>query len=293
MTGIDDGQQAQAAMRLGAQDWLTKGQPEPGTVLRALRYSVERKRLANDLMRSQQLEAVGRLAGNVAHEFNNVLMTIIGNSERAAVTEDRDVRDQAIRQIQQAATHGALLTRQLLGMSRPRTISAVTSADVNQAITNVMGLCQAVLPRSFRIRVTKTDVVRVGLPQEQLEQVLLNLLLNARDAMPEGGVISVTVAPMLSDRQEAALKHHSTGSDRYGVRVDVSDTGTGIHADAIRHLFEPFFTTKGTVGTGLGLAISKELVEQAGGTIRVLSAAGEGTSVILDLPAVPTRAEGR
>jgi two-component system NtrC family sensor kinase len=116
----------------------------------------------------------------------------------------------------------------------------------------------------------------VAIGQEQLEQVLLNLLLNARDAMPDGGGITVTVTPLSSP----------------GVRIDVSDTGTGIHPDAMRHLFEPFFTTKGGAGTGLGLAISKELVEQAGGAIRVMSALGEGTSVILDLPAAPP-AEGR
>jgi two-component system, cell cycle sensor histidine kinase and response regulator CckA len=266
LTGIHDARQAQDAMRLGAQDWLTKGQPDPDLVLRALRYAAERKRLTDGLIRSQKLEAVGQLARNVAHEFNNLLTTIVGNAGLAAVTDETQVREDALAEIEQAAKRGALLTRQLLGFARPRAAGPIV-ADVRQAMTTVHDLCQAVLPRSMTIRLDVQDTASVPLAQEQLEQVLLNLVLNARDAMPRGGTITI-----------ATRRAHGC------VQVEVHDTGTGIRPDLLPHVFEPFFTTKGDSGTGLGLMIAKELIEHAGGTIRVESQYGHGTTVRVELP---------
>ena len=190
LTGIDDAGQAQDAMRLGAQDWLTKGQPDPDLVLRALRYAAERKRLTEGLIRAQKLEAVGRLARNVAHEFNNLLTIIMGNAGLAASIDEARERKRALAEVEQAVRHGALLTRQLLGLARPGPAGPLV-ADVRQAITAVHDLCAAVLPRSISIRLDLHDTPAVPLPQEQLEQVLLNLMLNARDAMPRGGTIRI------------------------------------------------------------------------------------------------------
>jgi two-component system cell cycle sensor histidine kinase/response regulator CckA len=270
LTGIDDARLARDAVRLGAQDWLTKGSPDPELVVRALRYATERKRLTDGLIRSQKLEAIGQLARNVAHEFNNLLTTIIGNAALAATSDEPRSRTNALGEIEQAAQRGALLTRQRLGLARPRA-AALALADVKQAITTVHDLCVAVLPRHVTLQLDVPETAWVPLAQEQLEQVLLNLVLNARDAMPRGGTITIAAEASAA----AAAKN---------VNISVSDTGTGIHPDALPHLFEPFFTTKGAAGTGLGLMIAKELVENAGGTIRIESTYGEGSRVLIDLP---------
>jgi two-component system, cell cycle sensor histidine kinase and response regulator CckA len=271
LTGIDDARQAQDAMRLGAQDWLTKGQPDPELVLRALRYAAERKRLTEGLIRSQKLEAVGLLARNVAHEFNNLLTIIMGNAGVAASSDDGQVRKRALVEVEQAVKQGALLTRQMLGIARPNPTGPFL-ADVRQAITSVHDLCAAVLPRSIVIRLDAHEAMAVPLAQEQVEQVLLNLVLNARDAMPRGGTIMLT-AKRAADAQQ-----------RPRVRIEVSDTGTGIRPEVLPHVFEPFYTTKGDAGTGLGLMIVKDAIEHAGGTIRIESQYGKGTTILLDLP---------
>lgn len=276
LTGIDDARQAQDAMRLGAQDWLTKPQPEPEVVLRALRYAAERKRLTEGLVRSQKLEAVGQLARNVAHEFNNLLTIISGNAGLAAYVEDPAIRKRALGEIDQAAKRGALLTRQLLGFARPRAAGPVV-ADVREAMTTVRDLCSAVLPRAVAICLDIEGTVTISLAQEQLEQVLLNLVLNARDAMPRGGTITIAAT-------RTAERAASDADPGARVQIEVRDTGMGIPPDVLPHVFEPFFTTKGNAGTGLGLMIAKELIEQAGGTIRVESQHGQGTIVRIELP---------
>jgi signal transduction histidine kinase len=273
LTGIDDARLAQDAMRLGAQDWLTKGQPDPDLVMRALRYAAERKRLTVGLIRAQKLEAVGLLARNVAHEFNNLLTTIMANAGMAASADDANVRKRALAEVEQAVKQGALLTRQLLGIARPRPAGPLV-AHVGQAITTVRDLCAAVLPRSLALRLDIHDTSPVPLAQEQLEQVLLNLILNARDAMPRGGTITL-----------AARRHAAQ------VRIEVSDTGTGIRPEILARVFEPFFTTKGDAGTGLGLMIAKDVIEHAGGTIRIDSQYGKGTTVLIDLPEQPEQPE--
>jgi phosphoserine phosphatase RsbU/P len=264
-TGLDEGEQAQEALRLGAEDWLTKDSPQPELVVRAIRYAVERKRLTNSLVRLQKLEAVGRLAGSVAHEFNNVLTAIVGNAAFAEATADAAARGNALREIQQAAMRGALLTRQLLGVSRPR-VATPASADVKTVVAAVQSLFQAVLPRRITLRVA-VDALRVQIAPEQLEQILLNLILNARDAIAGQGAISIS-----------AHRHEPSW-----VRLEVHDTGHGIPAAELSRIFESFFTTKGKSGTGLGLAICKELVEHAGGRIHAESHPGEGAALIVDL----------
>jgi two-component system, cell cycle sensor histidine kinase and response regulator CckA len=281
LTGIDDTSRAQEAMRLGAQDWLTKGNSDPDLVVRALHYAVERKRLTERLARSQKLEAIGQLARNVAHEFNNVLTIIVGHAGLAG-TDDPQVRNRSLGEIEQAAQRGALLTRQLLGLARPRAQAAAV-ADVRQAITSVNGLCKAVLPRTVTMALDVRDTARVPMAQEQLEQVLLNLVLNARDAMPDGGTITIATT-----RSDASREGSGPGDDHAAahsrIQVRVQDTGIGIHPDTLPRLFEPFFTTKGESGTGLGLMIAQELIEHAGGTIRVESEYGKGAAVLIDLP---------
>jgi signal transduction histidine kinase len=281
LTGIDDTRRAQEAMRLGAQDWLTKGNSDPDLVVRALHYAVERKRLTERLARSQKLEAIGQLARNVAHEFNNVLTIIVGHAGLAG-TDDPRVRNHALAEIEQAAQRGALLTRQLLGLSRPRAQASAVS-DVRQAITSVHGLCEAVLPRTVTMGLDVRETAQVPMAQAQLEQVLLNLVLNARDAMPHGGTITIATTRSAAWRDGRKPQNaHAAAPSRIQVRVQ--DTGIGIHPETLPRLFEPFFTTKGEAGTGLGLMIAQELIEHAGGTIRIESEYGKGPTVLIDLP---------
>jgi two-component system, cell cycle sensor histidine kinase and response regulator CckA len=280
LTGIDDTSRAQEAMRLGAQDWLTKGNSDPDLVVRALHYAVERKRLTERLARSQKLEAIGQLARNVAHEFNNVLTIIVGHAGLAG-TDDPQVRNRSLGEIEQAAKRGALLTRQLLGLARPRAQAAAV-ADVRQAITSVNGLCKAVLPRSVTMVLDVRETARVPMAQEQLEQVLLNLVLNARDAMPDGGTITIATRRSDASRDGTGPGNNHAAPSRIQVRVQ--DTGIGIDRETLPRLFEPFFTTKGESGTGLGLMIAQELIEHAGGTIRIESEYGKGATVLIDLP---------
>jgi two-component system, cell cycle sensor histidine kinase and response regulator CckA len=280
-TGLDDEGQSQEALRLGAEDWLTKGSPEPELVVRAIRYAVERKRLTTSLVRLQKLEAVGRLAGSVAHEFNNVLTVIIGNAAFAESTADAGGRATALREIQHAAMRGALLTRQLLGVSRPR-ITSPAAADVKTVVATIERLFQVVLPRRIALRVEPMEALRVAIAPEHLEQILLNLILNARDAIAGQGTISIAVH---RDRSFRAPAHDDAAVDHEAswARIEVHDTGHGIPAAELPRIFESFFTTKGMSGSGLGLAISKELIEHAGGRIRAESLPGEGATLIVHL----------
>jgi signal transduction histidine kinase len=276
LTGMDDAQQAHEAVRMGAEDWLTKVSGDPDVVVRALRYAIERKRLTSRLVRLQKLEAVGHLAGSVAHEFNNVLTAIVCNAALAQSAVDEHVRSRALDEVQHAAMRGSLLTRQLVGVSRPRTASARV-ADVSHAVSTVQSLLQAVLSPDIELRLEVTGSFRVAIAPEQLEQVLLNLLLNARDAVGRQGMIVVSVSRMAP----LAKPHAQKGG---GVRIAVTDTGPGIPADVLDRIFEPFFTTKAQSGSGLGLAISKELIEHASGTIRTESVPGTGATFIIELP---------
>jgi len=279
LTGLDDEGQSQEALRLGAEDWLTKESPEPALVVRAIRYAVERKRLTTSLVRLQKLEAVGRRAGSVAHEFNNVLTAIVGNAAFAESTTDAGARANALREIQHAAMRGALLTRQLLGVSRPRVTSPAV-ADVRTVAATVERLFQVVLPRRIALRVEPMAALRVAIAPEHLEQILLNLILNARDAISGQGTISITA---LRDRAPAAIDDVPVDRNASWGRVEVHDTGHGIPVAELPHIFESFFTTKGMSGSGLGLTISKDLIEHAGGRIRAESLPGEGATLIVHL----------
>jgi two-component system, cell cycle sensor histidine kinase and response regulator CckA len=280
-TGLDDEGQSQEALRLGAQDWLTKESPEPEVVVRAIRYAVERKRLTTSLVRLQKLEAVGRLAGSVAHEFNNVLTAIVGNAAFAESTVDAGARADALREIQHAAMRGALLTRQLVGVSRPR-ITSPAVADVKTVVATVERLFQAVLPRRIALRLEPVEALRVAIAPEHLEQILLNLILNARDAISGQGTISIAARRDRSPlRAPDAVDEVPLDRDASWARIEVRDTGHGIPIAELPRIFDSFFTTKGMSGSGLGLAISKELIEHAGGRIRAESPQGEGATLIV------------
>lgn len=288
LTGVADVDIARQALQLGAQDWLVKGQLDPDVVQRAVRYAVERKHLTDRLVQAQKLEIAGRLANGVAHEFNNVLTAIAGSAQLVEDAADAEARAGALDLLRRAARQGIALSRQLLSLARnpPNNAAVVSTAGL---VDSSRVLVQAVLPSRIQLEVGPVADVPVRLDPGQFDQLLLNLVLNARDAMPEGGTlrISVTAEPP----HPAAAESEWACQTPLCAVVRVTDTGVGIDPSITPHLFEPFFTTKGSTGTGLGLAVVAEIVDRFGGAIHVESRLGAGTTIAVSLPAASEPAE--
>jgi PAS domain S-box-containing protein len=263
---------------------------ENGCLVRAWgtqRDVTERRRLEDQLRQAQKMEAVGRLAGGIAHDFNNILTAILGTTQlilRDIPATQPELR-QDVEEIRKAATRAADLTRQLLAYSR-RQVLAPKIIDLNTVVSGMNAMLRRLIGEDIRlITDLHSALPAVKADPGQLEQVLLNLAVNARDAMPRGGTVTIStnvevlaagaVAPNLPDQ-----------SGRF-VRVTVTDTGTGMTPETRAHLFEPFFTTKEVgKGTGLGLATVYGIVKQSGGYVVVDSELGRGTSLRIYLPAV-------
>lgn len=285
LTGVADAEIAEDALRLGAQDWLVKGELDPEVLRRAVRYAVERKRLVDELLQSQKLEVAGRLATGIAHEFNNILTAIVGSAHLVQAATSEDERDAAASLLHRAARQGGVLSRQLLSLARnPSSNPAVVSATL--LVENALPLVQAILPGTIKLSLGPLADVDVEIDPGQFDQVLLNLVLNARDAMPRGGVLRIAVEARSTQGPSSA-----GGDGRAYAVLEVEDSGSGIDADAVPHLFEPFYSTKGPRGTGLGLAVCAEIVERYGGRIHVESRVGRGTSMAVWLPEARTSAD--
>jgi two-component system cell cycle sensor histidine kinase/response regulator CckA len=252
------------------------------TTVVSLEDVTERLALEEQLAHAQRMEGIGRLAGGVAHDFNNLLTVILSNARFA---EDEIPQGSPLRElvapIREAAQRGTALTRQLLAFARKQVVSPVI-LDLNGVVRGVGRLLQRLLGETVTIGVRLApDLWRVRIDPGQLEQVLVNLAVNARDAMPGGGRLSISTANTALDGAEARAFGLAPGEY---VRLDVSDTGHGMDEATLRRAFEPFFTTKGERGTGLGLATCLGIVEQAGGSIRAESAPGKGASFHVVLP---------
>ena len=245
----------------------------------------ERRTLESHLRQAQKMDAVGQLAGGIAHDFNNLLTAILGYTQFLAevVTDPRQAKD--VNEILSAANRAAALTRQLLAFSR-REPTEVVTLDVNGAIGGLTNMLQRLVGEHVELNTSLANELRaVRADRSQLEQVLVNLVVNARDAMPRGGSIEIETSNV--HLSEDAIERTLVKPGPY-VRLAVSDTGVGI-AEAIRpRIFEPFFTTKETgKGTGLGLATVYGIVTQSGGYISVYSELGHGTTFKVYLPAAP------
>ncbi len=238
---------------------------------------IERASLQEQLVTAQRMEAVGRVAGGIAHDFNNMLTVIQAAAEALA----RDpVHDRvALYDIREAATKGASLTRQLLTFSR-REISQPRRTDVNRSIAELRPMLARVLGNGITVEAhLAPDAPSVLIDPGQLDQVLVNLAVNARDAMPDGGTFTVSTEAREGSGEEPSI-----------VAITVSDTGCGMDAATLAKAFEPFFTTKGEQGTGLGLAVVHGVIHQAGGTVSCESAPGRGTTFRLLLPSAASGA---
>ncbi|MBK7369761.1 MAG: PAS domain S-box protein [Candidatus Eisenbacteria bacterium] len=244
----------------------------------------ERRRLQEQLQQAQKMEAIGQLAGGVSHDFNNLLVVILGCSELLLEREDLDDdARQLLRDIQAAAERSATLTRQLLAFSRKQVWSPVV-LDLNHVVHDIEKMLRRLIGEDVRLRTdlgARSPMVKCD--PGQIHQVLLNLAVNARDAMPLGGSLTIRTREVLrrdlSPRAEAGLP-----TDRF-VELEVADTGSGMTSEVRERLFEPFFTTKEHgKGTGLGLAVVHGVVRQCGGFIEVASGPGLGTSFHVFLP---------
>jgi PAS domain S-box-containing protein len=248
-----------------------------------LRDMSEQTRLQEQLRQAQKMDAMGRMAGGVAHDFNNLLTVINGWCE-ALSSAAADERKAAIDQITSAAAKAATLTTQLLSFGRKSALNPCV-LDLNPVIEDIGRMLRRVIGEDIRLEAALLATPAfVRIDQGQLGQVLVNLALNARDAMPCGGFLRIETAREELDARAATKVSVPPGNY---VTLTVSDTGSGIPADAMPHLFEPFFTTKSDRGTGLGLATVHAIVHQAGGTIAALNLAEGGARFTIRLPEAP------
>jgi two-component system cell cycle sensor histidine kinase/response regulator CckA len=246
--------------------------------------TTERRVLENQVNQAQKMDTIGQLAGGIAHDFNNVLSAIMmANDFLLNAHKPTDPSFQDIMQIKQNATRAATLVRQLLAFSRKQTLRPQV-LDLGEALSDIDRLLKRLIGEKVTLEMQHgRDLWRVKADVSQFEQVIVNLAVNARDAMPSGGTLTIRTANLPASEVEQ-LAHKGMPAADY-VRIDVSDTGTGIPADIVDKIFEPFFSTKDVgKGTGLGLSTVYGIVKQTGGFVYVESEADKGTTFHIFLP---------
>jgi two-component system, cell cycle sensor histidine kinase and response regulator CckA len=287
---------AAIAMKSGAHDFLTKGKLNRlgAAVERELRDAEDRRqhkkaeealrKSEEQLRQSQKVEAIGRLAGGIAHDFNNLLTIINGYTELLLARlppQDRTSRD--INEIRKAGMRAASLTRQLLAFSRKQILEPKV-LDMNAIVVELEKMLRRLIGEDVRLTIVQAQGLRrIKADPGQIEQVIMNLVVNARDAMPQGGNLTLETANVDLDEAYAA-RHVGVRSGAY-ILLAVSDTGSGIDKESMSHIFEPFYTTKGPgKGTGLGLSTVYGIVKQSGGNVWAYSEPGRGTTFKIYLP---------
>jgi len=245
-----------------------------------VRAEAEKARLQEQLHQAQKMEAVGQLAGGMAHDFNNLLTIVLGHLQLAqSMIEPDHPAQEALAAIERAAAQGAEATRSLLTFSR-KYQGRMKPVDLAELVRQTTALLDRMLPNSIELRLEPfaTEPVWVQADATQMQQVLINLALNARDAMPEGGLLQISLTPDDSSPGNGEPGHHFA-------RLTVRDSGSGMPPDIATRVFEPFFTTKPRgQGTGLGLAIVHGIVQCHGGRIDLTSTPGTGTTLTIQLP---------
>ncbi len=255
------------------------------TVFNVVHDLAERHALEEQLRQAQKMEAVGRLAGGVAHDFNNLLTAILGYAELLLDSDPSPEVKRSTEEIRKAGERAAALTKQLLAFSRKQVLQPKI-LDLNEVLGEVDGMLRRTLGEDVTYEAERDPHLwRVQADPGQLQQVLLNLAVNARDAMPEGGVLRI--ATRNTSLRAANVPEIPKMAEGDYVLLEVSDTGHGMDAETLSHAFEPFFTTKERgKGTGLGLSTVYGIVKQSGGYVRIESEPGKGTRVLVYLARV-------
>jgi two-component system, cell cycle sensor histidine kinase and response regulator CckA len=255
-----------------------------------LRDLTLRKGLRKQLLQAQKMEAVGTLAGGIAHDFNNLLQVILGYSDMLLINKSATSPDwRGLTAIQAAARDGRELVNRMLTFSR-QLEPDTRCIDINDQIMQTKKMLVRTVPRIIDIRLNLAPVMPVNADSTQMEQVLMNLVVNARDAMPEGGVLTIETTNVVIGKRYSQL-HFGLESGQY-VLITVTDTGHGMDKETQQHIFEPFFTTKKVgEGTGLGLAMVYGIIKNHGGQIICYSEPGTGTTFKIYLPAVAQELE--
>jgi len=294
---IDDQRERQLTLRNGNVVTLEDASSfvelrgQPSLLLGLFRDVTAQKRLEEQLRQSQKMEAIGQLAGGVAHDFNNILTVIHGHASLLLAGGSLTaVSARSAQQISQAAERAAALTRQLLTFSR-RQIMQPRPLDMNEVVGNVTKMLARILGEDIALQLRYfPQPALVQADAGMIEQVLLNLAVNSRDAMPKGGVLAIKISELEVDARRPA-EHSESHVGRF-VCLTVTDTGCGIAPENLRRIFEPFFTTKEVgKGTGLGLATAYGIVKQHRGWIEVESELGKGTTFKVFLPRTTETAE--
>jgi PAS domain S-box-containing protein len=264
--------------------WRAASDPGRAAIYAVARDVTEQKALEDQLRHSQKMEGIGQLAGGVAHDFNNLLLAILSNTEFAQRESEKDKRVEYLDGVRHAALRAAELTRQLLTFARRHPVNPIV-LDTNELLEKLVNLLRRLIPESIEIEILASEQIPlVHADPGQIEQVVMNLCVNARDAMPRGGHLTIQTENLVIDVRNREI-HRWAKPGRY-LLLTVSDTGVGIDPAIRERVFEPFFTTKAAgSGTGLGLATVYAIVQQHEGEVRFHSQPGLGTTFEVYIPA--------
>ncbi|MEK7851467.1 MAG: response regulator, partial [Deltaproteobacteria bacterium] len=291
-TGLHDEDMAIRAVQEGAQDYLVKGEVENALLARAIRYAIERRKLEERLIQSGKMEAIGQMAAGVAHDFNNYLMLIKGYARllQEEIKEGSPLSSH-VEKILSSSEKAEGLTKGLLALGKKQMMSPKT-VDINDIVKRFEKFLRMLIGKDIKLYLKLLDKdLKVIVDSIQIEQVLMNLAINAKDAMSDKGELTV-ITDYIDTADEAINNHTSCKPGRYAV-ISISDTGQGIDEGLLDRIFDPFFTTKEEgKGTGLGLSAAYGIIKQHNGCIHCRSKIGEGTTFEIRLPIVPEAEKG-